>query len=214
MPKTLNAFAFRDFDGKRILSRPYFRQWREKYHVGDKSDAEITSTLTAINSDSIDAVKKKSAALDELVTRVDKFHDFIIKRHYTRLENYRLACLQKSVDKPSRYLAGHIGRQQDLLKIYTVDVATPIRDLHTLLLILQAQKEKILSAAFVKLVGERIRRRRESLKITRQEMANCLHVSTVNAISLYENGKRELSILSLSRVAKLLNVTVDELITY
>ena len=56
MPKTKDAFAMRDFDGKRILQRPYFRQ----FGFADESDEKILSSLTATDSDGLAELERKN----------------------------------------------------------------------------------------------------------------------------------------------------------
>ena len=55
MPKTKNAFAFRDFDSARILQRPFFKSF---YFDTDKLDTEILQSLST-TEDSVDSSEKK-----------------------------------------------------------------------------------------------------------------------------------------------------------
>ena len=57
-------------------------------------------------------------------------------------------------------------------------------------------------------VGRRIRKRRQTLKVTQQELARATGV-TPQHISAIEQGKRDPSLASLARLAEELGVTVD-----
>jgi len=60
-------------------------------------------------------------------------------------------------------------------------------------------------------LGQRIRKRRQTLKVTQQELAKATGV-TPQHISAIEQGKRDPSLASLARLAEELGVTVDYLV--
>lgn len=62
-----------------------------------------------------------------------------------------------------------------------------------------------------KAVGNRIRDAREALKISQQELATMLDISTA-AISMYESGERKIGLELLSKISSSLNVTIPELL--
>ena len=61
-------------------------------------------------------------------------------------------------------------------------------------------------------IGERIKKRRQLLEMTQQELANAIGV-TPQHISAIEQGKRDPSLFSLARLARELGVTIDHLVT-
>lgn len=65
--------------------------------------------------------------------------------------------------------------------------------------------------ALLKEIGLRVRTQRESLKYTREELAELLGIS-VNFCSEIENGKKGMSIETLSKVAKVLHLSVDYIV--
>lgn len=65
--------------------------------------------------------------------------------------------------------------------------------------------------ALLKEIGQRIRAQRESLKYTREELAELLGVS-VNFCSEIENGKKGMSVDTLSKMSKVLHVPVDYIV--
>jgi len=60
-------------------------------------------------------------------------------------------------------------------------------------------------------LGKRIRKRRQTLKVTQQELAQATGV-TPQHISAIEQGKRAPSLASLARLAEELGVTIDYLV--
>ena len=63
-----------------------------------------------------------------------------------------------------------------------------------------------------RLIGERVRARRNEVGITRQEMADKAMISTRYAAQL-EGGVANISVILLERIADALDVTVVSLIT-
>jgi transcriptional regulator with XRE-family HTH domain len=61
-------------------------------------------------------------------------------------------------------------------------------------------------------IGKRIRKRRQVLEITQQELAKAIGV-TPQHVSAIEQDKRDPSLSSLARLAEELGVTVDYLVT-
>lgn len=61
-------------------------------------------------------------------------------------------------------------------------------------------------------LGQRIRRRRETLNITQQELADALSISP-QYISAVENNKKVPSLALISELAKQLGVSVDYLVS-
>lgn len=61
-------------------------------------------------------------------------------------------------------------------------------------------------------LGQRIRRRRETLNITQQELADTLQISAQH-ISAVENNKKVPSLALISELAKQLGVSVDYLVS-
>jgi len=61
-------------------------------------------------------------------------------------------------------------------------------------------------------VGQRIRKRRQTLEITQQQLAKALDL-TPQHVSAIEQGKRAPSLTSLAKLAEELGVTIDYLLT-
>ena len=84
MPKTKNAFAFRNFDSSRILQRPFFKSF---YFDTDKSDTEILQSLST-TEDSVDSSEKKLYAIQAILERLGAFRHLIDRHNETRLNKY------------------------------------------------------------------------------------------------------------------------------
>ncbi len=62
-------------------------------------------------------------------------------------------------------------------------------------------------------LGERIRKSREKMKLTQEELAECIGITNA-AISNYETGKKPPSLETLVRIAEELRVSIDWLLGY
>ena len=85
MPKTKNAFAFRNFDSARILQRPFFKNF---YFEPEKSDAEILDSLNVTKNDSVDSSEERLYAIKAILERLTKFRHLIDRHNETRLDKY------------------------------------------------------------------------------------------------------------------------------
>lgn len=235
MPKTRNAFAFRDFDGARILQRPFFKEFRgdndkrplkrpnfkkfrEQYIDVSKSDAEILATLAVTDSDELAELEKKNSILREISGGLSDLYDMIQKRHADyrngRLENYRRAVMKKITslnETAATPFQARIAREKDLLGFYTSKVLPSFTDLIAYVAVLLAQSEKFLQAAYRRRFGERLKAARERAGLTQKDLAKKLNL-TAAGYAFYERGERELTILALTRLAQVFKVSTDILL--
>jgi len=71
---------------------------------------------------------------------------------------------------------------------------------------------KILEATvFFKQLGERIRKSRKERELTQAQVAEKLGV-TQQLIATYETGKRRLPVLTLVKIAEILDISIDDLL--
>lgn len=222
MPKTKDAFAFRDFDGERILQRPFFKEWREKYHVdGNLTDAEILSTLAVTDSDELAKLENKNSILREIVDTLSALCDIIQKRHAGyhkgRLETYRRALMKKLPPTTEQSTADDFlirsrwGREESLLGFYMAKVLPAIGDLRGLAAVYWGQSEKFLQDAYRRRFGARLRQAREAAGLTQKDSAEKIGLTTAG-YAFYERGERELTILALTRLAKIFKISTDRLL--
>ena len=212
MPKTLNAFAFRDFDGKRILQRPYFRQ----FGFSDASDAEILTALTATDSDELAELEEKNQRLNDVFRLLDKLRIKSINHSNKRLETYRRALAEKiaaaqMAGAETLSLQNRYNREQGLALEYVLSVPQTIADLMIAVEKIWQDSEQRLQAAYRRRFGERLRQARERAGLSRKELGDAINISPAG-YAYYERGQRDVTPTSLIRIARLLKVSADWLI--
>ena len=85
MPKTKNAFAFRNFDSTRILQRPFFKNF---YFEPNQSDEEILQSLNNATDDSVDSWESNLYAIKAIHDRLGEFRHLINRHNEERLDRY------------------------------------------------------------------------------------------------------------------------------
>ena len=86
MPKTKNAFAFRDFDAEKILQRKFF----QTLNLPKGMDEEILQKMGMADFDSFEGTQAKLEAMGALLRRTAEYQKHI-KRHGDRLTRYARA---------------------------------------------------------------------------------------------------------------------------
>lgn len=206
MPKTKDAFAMRDFDGKRILQRPYFRQ----FGFADESDEKILSSLTATDSDDVTTLERKNQWLNDIHKRLVSLHALIMRHANGRLTYYRRA-VQKKFAPDSLSCQSKIGREQSLMTDYVLGFSMAVMDLMPPVETLWLDSEQRLQAAYRRRFGERLKAAREAAGLSRKELGDAINISP-NGFGLYETGKRDVNTAALIRLTRKLKVSADWLI--
>lgn len=207
--KTRDAFAFRGFDGKRILQRPYFRQ----FGFSDASDEEILATLKTSDADELASLEEKNQRLNDVFKLLDKLRLKVINHSNKRLDAYRQA-LKKKIDADAAadsLLQSRYDREQKLAVSYILQIQQAIADLMIAVQNLWQASEKALQAVYRRQFGERLRQARERAGLSRKDLSAACNIS-VNAINYYENGVREPSLTSLKRFSRTLKTSIDLLL--
>lgn len=213
MPKTKDAFAFRDFDRDRILQRQFFSSWREQYHVGtDLSDKEILATVVIYYSDSnVDMCEFDNEKLKDLLTRLEEFQQ-LIQRHANavngRLEKYRRAVQSATAENFS--LQSRLDREEKMSRVYLIDASRAVGDLLVEVKKRWQDSEIDLQGVYRRRFGERLKAAREAAGLSRKDMAIKLGMS-VSGYSYYERGERELTILAITRLTRILDISTEQL---
>lgn len=208
--KTRDAFAFRDFDGKRILQRPYFRQ----FGFSDASDEEILATLKVTDEDELASLEEKNQRLNDIFYRLKNFHALIMRHNNERLTSYHRSLRKKLIDADAAdtlSFQAKIGREQSLMTSYVLDFAMAVMDLMSTVQNLWQASEKALQAAYRRQIGERIKQAREQAGLSRRELGDAIHISPAG-YAYYERGQRDVTTISLIRIARTLKVSSDWLI--
>ena len=192
MPKTRNAFAFRDFDAEKILQRPFFKGF---HFDAEKSDAQILQSLKVADSDSIDAMEEKLHVIKATHDRLGKYQRLINRHYQTRCDRYnkrKAAALGVKV--------GDLKRPARTLEYFT-------EELSCLELIekfgkLYYETEKQIQAQYRVEFAARLKRARKAAGLTQKELGDMIQTSP-NGYSQYETCKREPSISTLFRLIKI-----------
>ena len=211
MPKTKDAFAFRGYTSKRILQRPYFRQ----FGFADVSDEEILATLGVTDSDNLAELEEMNTRLNDVFYRLQDLHDMIVKHANKRLNPYRRAIAKKiaaaQMDDETLSLQSRHQREQGLVVEYVLGITQDISDLMIAVEKLWHDSEQKLQAAYRRRFGERLKAAREKAGLTRKELGDAINISP-NGYGLYETGKRDVSTTSLIRLSRTLKVSANWLI--
>lgn len=191
--KTRNAFALRDFDATRILQRPYFKNFREEYHIADKTDEEILDSLNAADDDSVDDMERKKHAIDIVHEKLIDFHHFIC-RHQKRL-NQRKYRDENIDDIVLGYFYAAIDCVELTKKFFALynEVEKSIQ-----------QQHRIEFAA-------RLKQARRTAGYTQRQLADMVQISPTG-FAQYEQGRNDPSLLTLSRISKILKISSDKLL--
>ena len=211
--KILDAFAFRGFDSSRILQRPFFKAWREKYHVDtDNTDEKILAFATVYFSD-IQLTETKNEMLADLLIQLEKAYR-LVQRHANamdgRLENYRRRVMQSNSDDIVA-VKRKIERAENLSQKYILRISRAIGDLKSTVKKFWLASEQDLQSEYRRRFGERLKQAREKAGLSRKDLGDATRI-TANGFGLYETGKRDVSIVTLIRLARTLKVTSDWLI--
>lgn len=226
--KTRDAFAFRNFDEQRILSRKFFRGWRKGCHVEDGlSDEEILARFSTADDDSIKITQEKISALEELMFRGTKYQKRIL-RHGEKIAKYTQLLERKIATDPTvdinQMRARHKRARELSMKycgymyqigeskmrrvgISTGDVGGLVEKICKIYAALDEKRRLYYRKSF----AARLKQARKATGLTQKEFAQKLHMSQPGYLQ-YETARRDPSIPTLIELAKSLNTSVDWLL--
>lgn len=222
--KTRDAFAFRDFDGTRILQLKYLRKntakvkkeicfTRLELNIKGRDDDDIINSL---NPEDIDDLELAIDFLSAIISGADKYISHL-KNHCLRLERYlnivaRRTFQGSSTLALSRYevYAPKIQRGEENVHRYNL-IIEHFNSLVKLVNARRADLELDKKNLYRKGFAERLRYAREAKKWTQAFIAQRLNMNQ-SSYSLYETGKREPSIAVLCRLSKILGESADHLL--
>lgn len=221
MPKTQSAFAFRDFDGERILQRRYFKDFS---FDSTKTDAEILASMGANDFDSFETTQKKLDALGVVLVKATEYQKHM-KRHGKRLTKYAYAVAKKiAIDEKADIsaLRARHKRAEELSMKYcgcisdtdgtttffqggiTVEVVGSLCQR-----IAESYKEldEKIKTHYRNIFAERLKEARRKAELTQAELSKSLGL-TKNAVSNYEQAIREPTLATLVRFSQKLKKPV------
>ena len=199
--KTKNAFAFRDFDSNRILQRPFFKNF---YFASDKSDAEILESLSKATEDSADSWERRLHAIKAMHERLAEFRHLIDRHNETRLNKYNR---EKSESKGIKI----VELQHPAPVTEYLNASLSVLELMSKLEKLYCDIEKKIQVSCRKEFGNRLKRARQALGLTQQQLGDLVRISS-QGVSLYELGKRDASIPTIIKFAKVLNMNGNQIL--
>lgn len=194
MPKTKDAFAFRDFNPDHILQRPFFRNF---YFETDKSDEEILKSLSTKTEDSVDSLEKKLYVIKATHERLTEFR-YLINRH----NEQRLAYFYRKPNEKDKHRVNEMEYFSASLSV--LELINKFEKLYY-------DIEKKIQALYRKEFGNRLKQGRKSLGLTQKQLGTLIQVSP-QAFSLYERGEQDIPVYTVIRLAKALNTSSDQLL--
>lgn len=199
--KTKNAFAFHNFDSARILQRPFFKDF---YFEQDKSDAQILESLSKVTEDSADNWERKLYVIKTIHDRLVEFRHLVDKHNEKRLNKYNRA---KSELKGITIT--ELERSTPVMEYFNASLS--ILELMNKFEKLYHDIEKKLQVRYRKEFGTRLKKARQALGLTQKQVGDLIQVS-MQAISHYELGKRDASIPTIIKFAKVLNMNGNQIL--
>ena len=201
MPKTKNAFTFRDFDSARILQRPFFKSF---YFEPNKSDTEILQSLST-TEDSVDSSEKKLYMIQEILEHLGAFRHLIDRHNKTRLNKYN-----KKKSESKGIPISELQRPAPVMEYFNASLS--VLELTNKFEKLYYDIEKKLQSRYRTEFANRLKGIRKNLGLTQKQLGALIRVSP-EVFSLYERGeRRDIPIHMIIRLAKALDMSSDQLL--
>ena len=199
--KTKNAFAFRDFDSSRILQRPFFKDF---HFDANKSDAQILKSLSIVTEDSVDSWERNLYVIKATYERLFRFRRLINRHNENRLDKYN-----KIKSKSQDVKITELHRPAPVMEYFSASLS--VLELMNKFKQLYSEIEKKIQVSYRKEFGTRLRRLRHDLGLTQAKFGDLVQVSP-QVFSLYERGEHDVPIHTIIRLAKVLNMSSDQLL--
>ena len=199
--KTKNAFAFRDFDSTRILQRPFFKDF---HFDANKSDAQILESLNNVTDDSVDSLEKKLYLIKATHEHLFKFRRLINRHNESRLDKYN-----KRKSKSQEVKMTELQRLAPVMEYFSASLS--VLELMNKFKQLYFEIDKKIQIRYRKEFGTRLRQIRQDLRLTQAKFGDLVQVSP-QVFSLYERGEHDVPIHTIIRLAKVLDMSSDQLL--
>ena len=201
--KAKNSFAFGDFDKDKILQRKLFGRAEidGEFFLKDnqKSDGEILKPLQATGDVNVNENNlKKLRVLLEIATHYQE--KVIDKRHLPRLTRFKRATKSEELRQRADELQKKYDEIANTLTIFSTIIRRDIGKL-----------ECEISNYYSKTFAARLKETRKNKGLTQVQIATDLGMSQSGYIS-YEMARREPSLPTLAKIAKILETSTDWLL--
>lgn len=186
--KTKDAFAFRNFDEKKILGRNFFKDFR----LPDGDDETALGVFDAEEFCDASDAEKKLEQLHNLDARIRKLHRLIV-RHVKRLRRF----WQATSDERAAKLLRDYSWYEEAVTLCGLKLGSYF-----------INGEDKLNELYRKEFGARLKAARKAAGMTQQEIARRLGI-TRNGYQFYELGKRDPSTPTVIKLSKMFNRPTD-----
>lgn len=201
MPKKWRAFALRGFDEERILQCSYFQEFK----FDSKSDIEILLSFDVMLTDSADDMETKQKKVKAIHSRLHEFRK-LIKRHEIRINRFNRRKAEKLGVKVSKLQFGEgipIG-EYFMAELSIVELMTKFEKSYF-------ELEKQIEERYRHDLALRIKKARNARGITQRQLGELVEVSP-QSFSRYERGERDIPLHTMIRLAKVLNMSGDQIL--
>ena len=189
--KTKDAFAFRNFDEKKILARRFFKDFR----LPDGDDETALGVFDAEEFLDASDAERKLEQLHKLSDRMSRLHKLIV-RHVKRLRKFWQATSDERAAKLLREYSWY-GEAVTLcwlkLRSYFIN------------------GEDKLNEPYRKEFGARLKAARRAAGLTQKDLAEVLGI-TPTGYSKYEQGRADMPTSALVKTVKILRCSADKLL--
>lgn len=197
--KTKDAFALRNFDEQRILSRPFFK----KLNLPDLDDEENLETFDVTTLESSVSMEKRLEQLHELYSTALNFNRLIL-RHRERLKRLMKNFAQKKLESRYERAAGlwlKYNWFSEVTELFCLKFGR-----------LFQHGEQAIQTQFRKEFATRLKEARRAAGLTQLELALKLKSVTANGYGSWEQGRTEPSIAMIIRLCHELHISADKLL--
>ena len=201
--KAKNSFAFGDFDKDKILQRKLFGRAEVdgEFFLKDnqKSDGEILKPLQATGDVNVNENNLKKLRIMLEITK--HYQEKVIdKRHLPRLTRFKRATKSEELRQRADELQ---KKYDDIANTLTIFAAILRRDIENL-----AHET---ASYYSKTFAARLKKARKEKGLTQVQIATDLNMSRPGYVS-YELARREPSLSTLARIARILGTSTDYLL--
>ena len=192
--KRQNAFALRGYKGEKILQRPFFKSLK----LPAAMDAEILSALKIADSDSVDDMEAKLHTIKATHNRIEEYRG-LIERHTRRCDKYNKTLGVKGEKKRTAVITDYFTATLDC-----VELAEKFAKLYF-------ETERKIQERYRREFSARLRQARIAAGLTQRQLGELVQVSPLG-ISRYERDERDIPIYTVIRLAKVLNLSGDQIL--
>lgn len=217
LPKTKDAFAFRDFDGERILQRKFFREL-DDFDAVNAFDITDEEELEFCSADKFKDLRRGDAALIagrlnklRLMYDVVDLYKFRVETHCEKLVDLKFRCAEKFAANEDNTFKNFFVRAVKLLELYE-PVCSAILNLFNKIKIRNEELAKLYDRQWRKEFGERLRDARLTKGLTQARLAELIGSVSRDAIQKYESGVADIALPNLYKLSKVLDVSADSLL--